>query len=176
MDLSQEDLEDDGDSENSAEITAVISPQKSTLVRDNLAQEKGNAKKAAKASAEHAKKDKANKKVSKGKKKTGASCAFPGHTDFVDLCDGMSKELGKQTNKVIDLLGGFLPGSQSNAAIMAEVEQCNIIINTLKENMRRAREDNGQDKIEDCGKRIKRYKRMQDNLEAKLFETENDVV
>ena len=160
MDLSQEDLEDDGDSENSAEITAVISPQKSTLVRDNLAQERGNAKKAVKASAKHAEKDKAKKKVSKGKKKGGASCAFPGHTNMVDFCDGMSKELGKQTNKVIDLLGGSLPWSQSNAAIMADVKKCNTIINILKEDMRRVREDNDQDEIEDCGKRIKRYKQM----------------
>ena len=176
MDLSQDDSEDDAASAASVEFTAVISPQKTTLVRDNLAQERRNAKKAAKASAQHAKKDKANKKVSKGKKKGGASRAFPGHTDMFDLCDGMSKELGKQTNKVIDLLGGWLPGSQSNATIMAEVKQCNTMINTLKEDMKRAREEDDQDEITDCGERIKRYKGMRDNLEAKLFESQNEVV
>ena len=83
--------------------------------------------------------------------------------------------MGKQTNKVIDLLGGWLPGSQFNATIMAEVKQCNTLINTLKEDTRRAREEDDQDEIKDCGERIKRYKGMRDNLEAKLFESQNEV-
>ena len=70
-----------------------MSPQKTTLVHDNLAQERRNAKKAAKACAEHAKKDKVKKKVNKGRKTGSASRAFSGHTDMVDICGGMSKEL-----------------------------------------------------------------------------------
>ena len=91
MDLSQEDSEDDTESVKSVEVTAVISPAKSPFVRDNWAQERRNAQLAARASSEHAKKEKAKKKGSKGKKKGSASRAFPGHTDLVDICDGLSK-------------------------------------------------------------------------------------
>ena len=114
--------------------------------------------------------------MGKGKKKGSASRAFPGHNDLVDICDGVSKEMGKQTNNDVDLLSGLLPGSQTKAMIMADVKQCNTMINGLKEDMRRAREEGDQAEVEDCGQRIKRYKRMRDNLEAKLFDTNNEVV
>ena len=55
-------------------------------VRDNLVKERHNTKKAAKASAKHAKKEKAKKQLDKGKKKGSTSCAFPGHSGFVDIC------------------------------------------------------------------------------------------
>ena len=175
MDLSQEsfDSEDDAASSNSVEVTAVVSPSKATLVRDNYSRERRNAKMAAKASAAHSKKEKGKQHAGKGKKKVSASRAFPGHADLVDICDGVSKEMGKQTDKVVDLLGGLLPGPQkTSATIMADVKQCNNMINILKEDMKRAREEGDQDEVEDCGERIKRYKRMRDNLEAQLFETE----
>ena len=67
----------------------------------------------------------------------------------------------------------LLPGSQkTSVTIMADVKQCNNMINSLKEDMKRAREEGDQDEVEDCGERIKRYKRMRDNLGAQLFETE----
>lgn len=186
MDLSQEDLEDNTESVKSVEVTAVISPAKAPLVYDNYFQERRNAELTAKASAEHAEKEKAKKKGDKGKKKGSASRAFPGHTDLVDICDGLSKEMSKQSEKVTDLLGGLLPTLTNNntqpapqktkATIMADVKQCNNMINGLKEDIKRAREEGDQAKVADCGERINRYKRMRRDLEAQLFDTQNEVV
>ena len=133
-----------------------MSPQKTTLVHDNLAQERRDAKKAAKASAEHAKKDKVKKNVNKVRRQEVPLVRFqviPIWSIFVAVCRRNCES--RQMSKVINLMGGLLPGSQSNATIMADLKQCNTIINGLKEDMRRAREEDDQDKIKHCGEHIK---------------------
>jgi len=187
-DLSNE-TTDDCESVLSVVVIAEVTPAKpskpanGSMVRDNLAKERDNARAAAKVPAAHARKTKKKKK--EGKKTGGHYRPMAGHADFVDIVDGVSKHMVAQGDKMTELLDRCLTqlprhneaavSPRTNTQIMAEVTACGEMINNLKRAKQEAQDDNDTAEFEDCRERLGNYYELRRKLEGDLFKTRNEA-
>ena len=181
---------DDDVSESSVRVVergGVVTPGKPSApangsnVRDNLGKERASAEAAAKVSAEHATNSK-KKKKNDGKKKGGNYRILPGHSDMVDVLDGVSKKMLQQGDKMNEMLDRCIPllnpaaGARTDSDVLAEIKSCDEMINNLKRSKREAQKEDDADEVRDCEERIGRYKKKRNSLEAGMFGTQNEVV